>query len=139
MPTRPVGWPRTRTRKCAGSSPSGPTSRRRCATPSPVAVRVFARQDTPESTRAAIHARILSDVPPLVWLTDLPDLDASTGAAVRRGGSGGGRPPIPTRGCGSCDLTRLPADPSERVARAAAGHPDLPRAQMERILALAGL
>lgn len=44
--------------------------------PSPrVAVRVFARQDTPEPTRAAIHARILSDVPGPDWLTDDQDLD----------------------------------------------------------------
>ncbi|MEV0416120.1 hypothetical protein AB0I68_36545 [Streptomyces sp. NPDC050448] len=33
-----------------------------------VTLRVFARQDTPEPTRAAIHAQILSDVPPLDWL-----------------------------------------------------------------------
>ncbi|MFE2553459.1 hypothetical protein ACFXGI_33730 [Streptomyces sp. NPDC059355] len=40
-----------------------------------VTVRVFARQDTPETTRTAIHARILSDVPALDWLADHQDLD----------------------------------------------------------------
>ncbi|KOU21803.1 hypothetical protein [Streptomyces sp. WM6368] len=40
-----------------------------------VALRIFARQDTPEPTRAAIHARILSDVPPLDWLEDHEALD----------------------------------------------------------------
>ncbi|MFH8902680.1 hypothetical protein ACH4HG_40855 [Streptomyces coeruleorubidus] len=44
--------------------------------PSPlVALRVFARQDTPESTRAAIHARILSDVSPPDRATDFQVLD----------------------------------------------------------------
>lgn len=44
--------------------------------PSPqVRLRVFARRDTPEPTRAAIHARLLSDVPPQDWLTDPHDLD----------------------------------------------------------------
>ncbi|MER6557651.1 hypothetical protein ABT300_07760 [Streptomyces sp. NPDC001027] len=44
--------------------------------PSPlVALSVFARQDTPQSTRAAIHARISSDEPPVNWITDLQDLD----------------------------------------------------------------
>ncbi|MFD7033532.1 hypothetical protein ACFWAR_36455 [Streptomyces sp. NPDC059917] len=38
-------------------------------------LRVFARQDTPEPTRAAIHAQILSDVPPPDWLTNHRDLD----------------------------------------------------------------
>ncbi|MFF8633589.1 hypothetical protein ACF052_05190 [Streptomyces pilosus] len=36
-----------------------------------VRLRVFARQDTPEPIRATIHARLLSDVPPRDWLTDL--------------------------------------------------------------------
>lgn len=40
-----------------------------------VTLRVFARQDTPESTRTAIHARILSDVPLADWLTDPQTLD----------------------------------------------------------------
>ncbi|MFG2485647.1 hypothetical protein ACGFSI_23185 [Streptomyces virginiae] len=40
-----------------------------------VMLRVFARQDTPESTRAAIHARILSYVPPTDWFDDEQDLD----------------------------------------------------------------
>ncbi|MFG2972084.1 HEAT repeat domain-containing protein [Streptomyces sp. NPDC048331] len=40
-----------------------------------VMLHVFARQDTPESTRAAIHARILSSVPPTDWLDDVRDLD----------------------------------------------------------------
>ncbi|MGW6945499.1 hypothetical protein [Streptomyces xanthophaeus] len=40
-----------------------------------VALRVFARQDTPELIRAAIHARIVSDVPPLDWLADHQALD----------------------------------------------------------------
>lgn len=40
-----------------------------------VALRVFARQDTPEPTRAAIHAQILCDVPPLDWLANHQDLD----------------------------------------------------------------
>jgi hypothetical protein len=40
-----------------------------------VALRIFARQDTSESTRAAIHAQILSDRPPADWLTDLQVLD----------------------------------------------------------------
>ncbi|MFJ3205889.1 hypothetical protein [Streptomyces sp. NPDC086989] len=40
-----------------------------------VALRVFARQDTPEPTRAAIHAQILSDVPPQDWLANLQALD----------------------------------------------------------------
>ncbi|MFH0178449.1 hypothetical protein [Streptomyces cacaoi] len=40
-----------------------------------VTLRIFARQDTPESTRATIHAQILSDVPPVDWLTDLQVLD----------------------------------------------------------------
>ncbi|MFD9013674.1 hypothetical protein [Streptomyces sp. NPDC059552] len=40
-----------------------------------VALRIFARQDTPEPTRAAIHARILSEVPPLDWLEDHEALD----------------------------------------------------------------
>ncbi|GAA2268921.1 DUF2336 domain-containing protein [Streptomyces atrovirens] len=35
-----------------------------------VGLRVFTRQDTPEPTRATIHARLLSDVPPRDWLTD---------------------------------------------------------------------
>ncbi|MEW2622951.1 hypothetical protein [Streptomyces sp. NPDC048106] len=44
--------------------------------PSPrVTLRVFARQDTPEPTRAAIHAQILSDVPGPDWLTDPQVLD----------------------------------------------------------------
>ncbi|MFF7274337.1 hypothetical protein [Streptomyces griseorubiginosus] len=45
--------------------------------PSPlVALSVFARQDTPASTRAAIHARIMSEEPSANWLTDLhADLD----------------------------------------------------------------
>lgn len=44
--------------------------------PSPlVALHIFARQDTPESTRAAIHSRILSDVPPKGWPLDHPVLD----------------------------------------------------------------
>ncbi|WP_406424107.1 hypothetical protein OH809_03510 [Streptomyces sp. NBC_00873] len=40
-----------------------------------VTLRVFARQDTPEPTRAAIHAQILSDVPPLDWLANHQVLD----------------------------------------------------------------
>nr|WSW49766.1 hypothetical protein OG296_42950 [Streptomyces sp. NBC_01001] len=40
-----------------------------------VVLRVFARQDTPEPTRAAIHAEILSDLPTLDWLADDQDLD----------------------------------------------------------------
>ncbi|OON30646.1 hypothetical protein BSA16_15085 [Micromonospora sp. Rc5] len=36
-------------------------------------------------------------------------------------------------------LVTLLADPSERVARATAGAPSLPLAEMERILACAGL
>ncbi|MFB7979798.1 hypothetical protein [Streptomyces vinaceus] len=40
-----------------------------------VKVRVFARQDTPEPIRAAIHAQILSAAPPLDWLTHHQDLD----------------------------------------------------------------
>ncbi|MFC8424115.1 hypothetical protein ACFUN7_25090 [Streptomyces sp. NPDC057236] len=36
-----------------------------------VGLRVFARRDTPEPTRATIHARLLSDVLPRDWLTDL--------------------------------------------------------------------
>ncbi|MFF6815237.1 hypothetical protein ACFZAG_35935 [Streptomyces sp. NPDC012403] len=41
-----------------------------------VRLRVFARQDTPESARAAIHARLLAEVPPRDWLTDpQADLD----------------------------------------------------------------
>ncbi|MFE7127712.1 hypothetical protein [Streptomyces sp. NPDC057617] len=44
--------------------------------PSPrVALRIFARQDTPEPARAAIHAQLLSDVPAPSWLTDLQDLE----------------------------------------------------------------
>ncbi|MFI2364048.1 hypothetical protein [Promicromonospora sp. NPDC019610] len=44
--------------------------------PSPlVALHIFGRQDTPESTRAAIHSRILSDVPPKDWLLDHQVLD----------------------------------------------------------------
>ncbi|MEU1592911.1 hypothetical protein ABZ468_08620 [Streptomyces sp. NPDC005708] len=44
--------------------------------PSPsVTLRIFARRGTPESTRSAIHAQILSDVPPVDWLTDLQRLD----------------------------------------------------------------
>ncbi|WP_235459496.1 hypothetical protein [Streptomyces olivochromogenes] len=47
--------------------------------PSPrVTLRVFARQDTPEPTRAAIHAQILSDAPPVDWLTDPQVLDDDT-------------------------------------------------------------
>ncbi|MFJ6013759.1 hypothetical protein [Streptomyces sp. NPDC092952] len=40
-----------------------------------VALRVFARQDTPEPVRAAIHARILPDVPAPGWLANHQDLD----------------------------------------------------------------
>ncbi|GAA3499150.1 hypothetical protein GCM10019016_103080 [Streptomyces prasinosporus] len=40
-----------------------------------VALRVFARRDTPEPIRAAIHARILPDVPSAGPLTDLQALD----------------------------------------------------------------
>ncbi|MFF1297394.1 MULTISPECIES: hypothetical protein [unclassified Streptomyces] len=42
-----------------------------------VTLRIFARQDTPESTRAAIHTQILSDMPVADWLTDpqIPDDD----------------------------------------------------------------
>ncbi|MFI8342009.1 hypothetical protein ACIF8W_18370 [Streptomyces sp. NPDC085639] len=43
-----------------------------------VALRIFARQDTPEPTRAAIHARILPDVPPRDWLEDHEALDDDT-------------------------------------------------------------
>jgi hypothetical protein len=44
--------------------------------PSPlVALGIFARQDTPQSTRAAIHAQISSDESPVDWLTDLQVLD----------------------------------------------------------------
>ncbi|MFE5241028.1 MULTISPECIES: hypothetical protein [unclassified Streptomyces] len=43
-----------------------------------VALRVFARQDTPEPTRAAIHARILSDVPPPDLFADDEDMDDAT-------------------------------------------------------------
>lgn len=43
-----------------------------------VALRVFARQDTPEPARAAIHAQILSDVPPLDWLANHQALDDDT-------------------------------------------------------------
>ncbi|MFD8817843.1 hypothetical protein ACFV23_41755 [Streptomyces sp. NPDC059627] len=40
-----------------------------------VRFRIFARQDTPEPTRAAIHAQILSDAPLADWLTDPQTLD----------------------------------------------------------------
>ncbi|QJT00328.1 hypothetical protein G9272_08540 [Streptomyces asoensis] len=40
-----------------------------------VTLRIFARQDTPESTRATIHAQILSTVPLVDWHTDLQVLD----------------------------------------------------------------
>lgn len=40
-----------------------------------VALSIFARQDTPKSTRASIHAQILSDEPPVDWLADLQVLD----------------------------------------------------------------
>ncbi|MFI6493791.1 hypothetical protein [Streptomyces sp. NPDC050564] len=40
-----------------------------------VTLRVFLREDTPESTRAAIHAQILSDLPLLDWLADHQILD----------------------------------------------------------------
>ncbi|MFF1275820.1 hypothetical protein ACFVZC_20830 [Streptomyces marokkonensis] len=40
-----------------------------------VRLRVFARRDTPEPARAAIHARLLSEVPPRDWLTAPTDLD----------------------------------------------------------------
>ncbi|PBC94960.1 hypothetical protein BX281_2888 [Streptomyces sp. Ag82_O1-15] len=43
-----------------------------------VTLRIFARQDTPESTRAAIHARILSDVPLVDLLDDPQILDDNT-------------------------------------------------------------
>ncbi|MFD9476566.1 MULTISPECIES: hypothetical protein [Streptomyces] len=161
-------------------------------------LRVFARQDTPERTRAAIHAQILSYVPPPDWLANHQDLDddaleretmgeiaraelralslswvtadpltcvdspyvcfrasaamaddlpapvvarllddeessvRTTMVAVRRATAA--RPRLPAE-----DLTRLLADPSESVATAAAGNPDLPSADMHRILALAGL
>ncbi|GGW96002.1 hypothetical protein GCM10010297_17320 [Streptomyces malachitofuscus] len=35
-----------------------------------VRLRIFARQDTPEPVRAAIHARLLSEVPARDWLSD---------------------------------------------------------------------
>ncbi|MFB7982798.1 hypothetical protein [Streptomyces vinaceus] len=40
-----------------------------------VALRIFARQDTPDPIRAAIHVQIVSDVPPLDWLADHQALD----------------------------------------------------------------
>ncbi|GGT45775.1 hypothetical protein GCM10010254_75600 [Streptomyces chromofuscus] len=44
--------------------------------PSPrVTLRIFARQDTAEPTRAAIHAQILSGMPSLDWLADHQALD----------------------------------------------------------------
>lgn len=40
-----------------------------------VRIGVFARQDSPESIRAAIHRQILSDEPPSDWLANHQDLD----------------------------------------------------------------
>ncbi|MFF3859438.1 hypothetical protein [Streptomyces sp. NPDC002209] len=40
-----------------------------------VTLRIFARQDTPDPTRAAIHAQVLSDVPPPDWLANQQALD----------------------------------------------------------------
>lgn len=64
-------------KELAGHPGLPPTlSRTLAEDPSPqVALRIFARQDTLGPTRAAIHTRIVSDVPPVDWLTGLQVLD----------------------------------------------------------------
>lgn len=55
---------------------SAPLRDRLAEDPDPrVALGIFARQDTPEPTRAAIHARILTEAPPADWLDDDQELD----------------------------------------------------------------
>ncbi|WP_236047701.1 hypothetical protein [Streptacidiphilus fuscans] len=40
-----------------------------------VRLRIFAREDTPDATRAAIHAGILAEMPARNWMTDRQNLD----------------------------------------------------------------